>query len=52
MFQVMAAWGEVTERTFARMVVKPDWNVSLVVGEDGRDHVGRSSARSRSPSAT
>jgi poly(3-hydroxybutyrate) depolymerase len=39
MFQVMAAWGEVTERTFARMVVKPDWNVSSVVGEDGRDHV-------------
>ena len=39
MFQVMAAWGAVTERTFARMVVKPDWNVSSVVGEDGRDHV-------------
>ncbi|MCU0855791.1 MAG: polyhydroxyalkanoate depolymerase [Rhodobacteraceae bacterium] len=39
MFQVMAAWGQVTERTFARMVVKPDWNVSSVVGDDGRDHV-------------
>jgi poly(3-hydroxybutyrate) depolymerase len=39
MFQLMAAWGEVTERTFARMVVKPDWTVSSVVGEDGRDHV-------------
>ena len=39
MFQVMAAWGHVTERTFARMVVKPDWNVSSVVGDDGRDHV-------------
>jgi poly(3-hydroxybutyrate) depolymerase len=39
MFQVMAAWGEVTERAFARMVVKPDWNVSSVVGDDGRDHV-------------
>jgi poly(3-hydroxybutyrate) depolymerase len=35
----MAAWGQVTERTFSRMVVKPDWNVSIVVGEDGRDHV-------------
>ena len=39
MFKVMAAWGEVTERAFARMVVKPDWNVSSVVGDDGRDHV-------------
>ena len=39
MFQLMAAWGHVTERTFSRMVVKPDWNVSIVVGEDGRDHV-------------
>jgi poly(3-hydroxybutyrate) depolymerase len=39
MFQMMAAWGQVTERTFSRMVVKPDWNVSIVVGEDGRDHV-------------
>jgi len=38
MFQLMAAWGEVTERSFERMVAKPDWNVSIVVGEDGRDH--------------
>jgi poly(3-hydroxybutyrate) depolymerase len=38
-FQLMAAWGEVTERTFARMVAKPDWNINTVVGEDGRDHV-------------
>ena len=39
MFQMMAAWGEVTERTFARMVAKPDWGISSVVGEDGRDHI-------------
>lgn len=39
MFQMIAAWGEVTERTFARMVTKPDWGISSVVGEDGRDHV-------------
>jgi poly(3-hydroxybutyrate) depolymerase len=39
MFQVMAAWGQVTERAFSRMIVKPDWNVSIVVGDDGRDHV-------------
>lgn len=38
MFQLMAAWGDVTERSFERMVAKPDWNVSIVVGEDGRDH--------------
>jgi len=38
-FQIVAAWGEVTERTFARMVVKPDWGINSIVGEDGRDHV-------------
>ena len=34
----MAAWGEVTERSFARMVVKPDWNIPPMVGADGADH--------------
>lgn len=38
-FQMIAAWGEVVERSFARMVAKPDWNIQSVVGEDGRDHV-------------
>lgn len=38
-FQMLAAWGEVTERTFARMVVKPSWNIDAIVGADGRDHV-------------
>ncbi|MGB8623027.1 MAG: polyhydroxyalkanoate depolymerase [Paracoccaceae bacterium] len=38
-FQLMAAWGEVTERSFARMVAKPDWNITTVVGADERDHV-------------
>ena len=38
-FQLMAAWGEVTERAFARMVAKPDWGIHTVTGEDGRDHV-------------
>ena len=37
--QWMAAWGEVTERTFARMVVKPDWGINFWTCEDGRDHV-------------
>ena len=40
-FKVMAAWGEVTERSFARMVVKPDWGIRTVPSEDGRDHVVR-----------
>lgn len=39
MTEWMAAWGQVTERTFARMVTKPDWNIPNVVGEDVRDHV-------------
>lgn len=34
----MAAWGEVTERSFARMVVKPDWNLLPLPGPDGADH--------------
>ena len=37
--QLTAAWGEVTERSYARMVAKPDWNIASVVGEDGRDHL-------------
>ncbi len=39
MAAMLGAWGEVTERTFARMVTKPDWGIASVVGEDGRDHV-------------
>ncbi len=38
-FQTLSAWGEVTERSFARMVAKPDWGIDTIVGEDGRDHV-------------
>jgi poly(3-hydroxybutyrate) depolymerase len=38
-FKLMAAWGEVTERSFARMIAKPDWNITCVVGDDGRDHI-------------
>ncbi len=39
MVKMMAAWGEVTERSFGRMVVKPEWDIASVVGEDGRDHL-------------
>ena len=38
-FKMMAAWGEVTERSFSRMVAKPDWDIDTVVGADGRDHI-------------
>lgn len=37
--RMMAAWGEVTERSFARMVTKPDWGIDAVVASDGRDHI-------------
>jgi poly(3-hydroxybutyrate) depolymerase len=33
----MKAWGDVTERTFARMAVKPDWNIPNFIGENGTD---------------
>ncbi len=39
MFKVISAWGRVTERSFARMVIKPDWGIPAVVGADGRDHM-------------
>ena len=35
MLQVMAAWGEVTERSFGRMVTKPDWGIRLDSGARG-----------------
>ena len=38
-FQWISAWGEVTERTFQRMVTKPDWGIESITGEDGRDHL-------------
>ncbi len=37
--QWMAAWGEVTERTYERMVVKPDWGIRTFTCEDGKDHL-------------
>jgi poly(3-hydroxybutyrate) depolymerase len=38
MIQMTAAWGEVTERTFARMAAKPDWGIYSIPADDGRDH--------------
>ena len=39
MFKVMSAWGRITERSFARMVIKPDWGIRTIVGSDDRDHL-------------
>ncbi|APZ51546.1 polyhydroxyalkanoate depolymerase [Salipiger abyssi] len=35
----MAAWGEVTERSFKRMVVKPSWGIRSITCDDGKDHL-------------
>ncbi|MGQ0609948.1 MAG: polyhydroxyalkanoate depolymerase [Paracoccaceae bacterium] len=37
--QMTAAWGEVTERSFARMVAKPDWGIRSIPGPEGQDHL-------------
>jgi poly(3-hydroxybutyrate) depolymerase len=39
MLPLMAAWGEVTERSYGRMVAKPDWGIRSIVGPDGQDHL-------------
>ena len=39
MLKMAAAWGEVAERSFERMVVKPDWGIRSIVGPDGQDHL-------------
>jgi poly(3-hydroxybutyrate) depolymerase len=39
MMDWVKAWGEVTERTFARMVTKPDWGIPTITFDDGKDHV-------------
>jgi poly(3-hydroxybutyrate) depolymerase len=37
--QFTAAWGEVAERSFSRMVVKPDWGIRSIAGPTGQDHL-------------
>ncbi len=39
MLPLLAAWGDVTERSFSRMVAKPDWGIRSIVGPDGQDHL-------------
>jgi poly(3-hydroxybutyrate) depolymerase len=41
MVEWIGAWGEVTERTFSRMITKPDWGIPTVTVEDGKDHTVR-----------
>ncbi len=36
---LIAAWGEVTERSFARMTAKPDWGIRSIVGPQGQEHL-------------
>ena len=47
--QLTAAWGEVTERSFARMVAKPSWGIYSIPGADGRDHHGYNRDRGGAP---
>jgi poly(3-hydroxybutyrate) depolymerase len=37
--QLTAAWGEVTERSFERMITKPDWGIRSIAGPKGQDHL-------------
>lgn len=39
LLQLTAAWGEVTERSFERMVTKPDWGIRSIAGPKGQDHL-------------
>ena len=34
---LMAAWGDVAERSFSRMITKPDWGIRSIVGPDGQE---------------
>ncbi|GGG72976.1 polyhydroxyalkanoate depolymerase [Salipiger pallidus] len=35
----MGAWGEVAERSFERMTVKPSWGIRSITCNDGKDHL-------------
>ena len=38
-FKLMSAWGRVTERSYSRMVIKPDWDIPPIAGAQGQDHL-------------
>lgn len=35
----VAAWGEVAERSYKRMTVKPSWGIRSITCNDGKDHL-------------
>lgn len=37
--RLLGAWGRVMERSFARMVAVPDWQIPPVTGTEGQDHI-------------
>lgn len=37
--RLMSAWGRVTERSFSRMVAKPDWQIPSITSPEGQDHI-------------
>ena len=39
MLNILAAWGDVTERSFSRMITKPDWGIRSIPGPEGQDHL-------------
>ncbi|MDQ2065723.1 polyhydroxyalkanoate depolymerase [Xinfangfangia sp. CPCC 101601] len=39
MLPMMAAWGDVAERSFSRMIAKPDWGIRSIAMPDGQDHL-------------
>jgi len=38
-FRMVSAWGRVMERSFSRMIIKPDWEIQAIAGADGQDHI-------------
>jgi poly(3-hydroxybutyrate) depolymerase len=36
---LIAAWGEVAERSYGRMTARPDWGIRSIVGPKGQDHL-------------
>jgi len=36
---LIGAWGEITERSYSRMSMRPDWGIRSIVGPKGQDHL-------------
>lgn len=37
--RLLGAWGRLTERSFSRMVSKPDWQIPSITSPEGQDHI-------------